>query len=379
MIRRRSRKGLPALQANEMSYEKTYWLGITPDLAPPVGGFAIGVIFGVIVTITNFCTIGAIADVTLSGDWRRFRSWGLAAAVALAGAQALDGAGLVHLASSVYLASSLDWVGALAGGLVFGAGMALAGGCPSRNLVRAAAGDLRSLTTLIVMAVFAHVALNGAVAPLREAASAATAIALPSGMTVSLADLCAFAIGADGQALRPWLAGLLVAGLLSWCLASRHFRASPRHVLAGLGVGACAVAGWAVTGAARDEFALVPVVPMSLGFVRPVADEMDYAMRFTGIPTTSFGVGLVAGCLAGALAVALARGTVVPRGFAGTGDTGRNLAGAAMMGLGGVLALGCSIGQGVSGISTMAATSFMATGAIIAGAMAGLRYLEARA
>src|SRR5262245_13463824 len=125
------------------------------------GGLIIGVIFGAVVIITNFCTMGAIADIVTFGDYRRFRSWVLAAAIALAGTQALDAAGIVSLGQSIYLHGRVNWFGSLAGGLVLGFGMVLAGGCPSRNLARAGCGDLRALTTVLIMGVSAPVAMTG--------------------------------------------------------------------------------------------------------------------------------------------------------------------------------------------------------------------------
>jgi len=343
------------------------------------GGFVIGFIFGAIVIATNFCTMGAIADIVTRGDYRRFRSWVLAAAVALIGAQALAAAGFLQLDQSVYLRGGLHWFGSIAGGLIFGFGMVLAGGCPSRNIARAGAGDLRALTTLLVIALFAHMAMGGLLGPARVLVDRYTVASMPGGSPPSLADFAAHLAGVDGAgALRLALALTLASAALFYCFISRPFRSSPRHMLAGATIGGCAVAGWVITTLAHDDFAVTPVAPTSLSFVRPVAESVDYVTRFTGMTAMDFGVALVMGAFAGAMAMALLTRRFRIVGFADGADTSRNLAGAALMGVGGVLALGCSIGQGVAGVSTMAMDSFLAFAAIAAGAVMGIKSIEDR-
>jgi uncharacterized protein len=343
------------------------------------GGFAIGLVFGAIVLTTNFCTMGAIADIVTLGDYRRFRSWILAAAVALTGTQALVALGAVDLSQSIYMRGALDWFGSLAGGVIFGFGMVLAGGCPSRNLARAGAGDLRALTSLLVLALFAHMAMGGLLGSARRSVQGLTEMALPAGVTPSLADLATYIAGwhEEGWA-RLAVAGLLALGAFLYCFGDAQFRASRRHVLGGAAVGLCAIAGWEVTALAQDEFAEIRVMPASLSFVRPVAESIDYLARFTGMKTMGFGVALTIGCIAGALGAALATGRFRLMGFADSADTVRHLTGAALMGVGGVMALGCSIGQGVTGISTMAAGAFLAFAAMATGAVMGVKYLESR-
>lgn len=344
-----------------------------------ISGFVIGFLFGAITFATNFCTMGAISDLVVSGDGRRFRSWILASALALAGTQALAAAGLLNLEDSIYLQGRMNWFGAILGGLIFGFGMVLAAGCPSRNLTRAGAGDLRSLTVLIVMALFAYIAISGVLAPLRVWLENLTSLAPPSGMTSSVSDLAAFVLGAqDLNALRLIIGFTIAAAATVYCLCDAAFRTSIPHMGAGLGVGLCAIAGWAATAFAIDEFAAQPSRPTSLTFVRSTAETIDVLMRFTALNSVGFGVMLIAGCIVGAFSVAASTGRFRLHGFAGTADTMRNLAGAALMGVGGVVALGCSIGQGVTGVSTMAAASFLAFAAMSMGAVAGIKFLENR-
>jgi uncharacterized membrane protein YedE/YeeE len=344
-----------------------------------IGGFAIGFAFGATVFVTNFCTMGAIADIVTSQDYRRFRSWVLAAGVALAGSQALAMLGAVDLSQSIYLRGGLNWLGNLAGGLIFGFGMVLAGGCPSRNLVRAGAGDLRALTTLLVMGLFAHIALTGLLSAARTTLHGLTEIDPPAGSTQSLADLAAYLAGAGhGMAARIAVAGSLAASALLYCFSDARFRSSWRHVASGIAVGLCAIAGWGLTAFADDEFAETRVTPASLSFIASVGQSLDYLTRVSSMQSMSFGAAIVFGCLAGGFGAALATGRFQLQGFADAADTGRNLAGAALMGIGGVMALGCSIGQGVTGISTMAAGSFLAFAAMASGAVIGVKYLESR-
>jgi uncharacterized membrane protein YedE/YeeE len=341
-----------------------------------VGGLLIGALFGAVVLATNYCAMGSLSDIHNFGDWRRFRAWLLAATTALVGAQLLQASGVVALDKSMYLAGAgLNWVGHVLGGLIFGFGMVFAGGCPSRNLARAGAGDLRSLTTLIVLGLVAYAAIGGILAPARVALEQATSLPLGS------AHQSLGALLADALSLPPGTAGLAVtaaiaAGVLAYCLRDEAFRASPVHIVSGLGVGLVVVAGWALTGLAFDDMATRPLPPISLTYVRPAGDTLQWLMLYTATPTPGFGAASVLGALLGALAVSLATGKFRLSTFADTGDTLRNLAGAALMGLGGVMALGCTVGQAVTGVSTLALGSFLTFAAMVAGGFYGLRVLE---
>jgi uncharacterized membrane protein YedE/YeeE len=340
-----------------------------------LGGLAVGFLFGAVVFATNFCAMGSLSDIHNFGDWRRFRAWILAGATALIGAQALQAGGIVALDKSMYLASAnINWAGHILGGLMFGLGMVFTGGCPSRNLARAGAGDLRSLVTLVVLGLFAYMAIRGILAPARAALEQAT----------SVTDLASASLGdilARSASLAPVTGALLVTALLAtaallYCFGNKGFRASAVHVFSGLAIGLIVVAGWALTGLAYDDMATKPMPPISLTYVRPAGDALLWLALFTADPMPGFGTTSVFGALLGACAAALAMGRFRIATFSDTGDTLRNLAGAALMGLGGVMALGCTIGQGVTGISTLALGSFLTFAAIVAGGFWGLRLLE---
>ncbi len=328
--------------------------------------FAGGLLFGAVVQRTHFCTMGAIADLVLFQDWRRMRAWLLAIAVALLGSQALDVSGIIDLGRSHQRSSDLLWLGALLGGLLFGFGMTLTGGCSSRNIVRFGAGNLKSLIVLLVMGIVGYMTMNGL-------------LALPRLQLETIGR-----IEAADQGLPGWLglgetatlalALVLGTSLLFFCFRDEKFRRSPKDMTAGLVLGALIPFGWLVTGLlGADDFEPVPLA--SFSFVAPVSRGLIYLMTYPS-STISFGIATVGGVLAGAFLMAKYTGDFRLEGFAGLDDLGRHLTGAVMMGVGGVLGLGCTIGQGVTGISTLALGSFLTLAAIMAGGVLGIRYLE---
>lgn len=342
-----------------------------------LGGLLIGCLFGAVVFATNFCAMGSLSDIHNFGDWRRFRAWMLAAATALIGAQLLQAAGVVALDKSMYLASSsINWAGHILGGLIFGFGMVFTGGCPSRNLARAGAGDLRSLLTLVVLGLFAHMTIRGVFAPTRAALEQATSFNGFKAPTQGAGDVLAATAGLASATGTIAAAVVLAAAALAYCFADKRFRASPVHVSSGLAIGLIVVAGWALTGLAFDDMATKPAPPISLTYVRPTGDALQWLVLYTADPMPGVGVASVFGALLGAFATALAMRRFRITAFSDTGDTLRNLGGAALMGIGGVLALGCTIGQGITGVSTLALGSFLTLASIIAGGFWGLRVLE---
>jgi uncharacterized membrane protein YedE/YeeE len=344
-----------------------FWLAI--------GGLVIGFVFGAVVFRTNFCTMGSVSDIVNLGDWRRFRAWVLAAVTALTGAQLLHWLGVVDLTKSMYLAASFNWFGYVVGGLIFGFGMVFAGGCPSRNLARAGAGDLRSLLTLVIVGIFAYMAIGGIIGPVRAAIEQATSFALPTA-TQGVGDLVDRALALSAGSGRIFASLIIVLAGLAYCFMDAEFRSSPVHVWSGIGVGLCVVAGWALTGLAFDEMADRPTQPISLTYVRPSGDTLEWLQRYTAAPMPGFGVATVLGALLGAFAAAKSMDRFRILTFSDAGDTVRTLLGAMMMGVGGVMALGCTVGQGITGVSTLALGSFITFAAIVAGAVVGLKALE---
>lgn len=341
------------------------------------GGLLIGIVFGFIVYRTNFCTMGSISDILSFGDYRRFRAWLLAGAVAILGVWWLEGAGVADMTQSMYLTPQFGWGGHIVGGLMFGFGMVFAGGCISRNLVRAGGGDLRSIVVLLITGIFAYVTIGGILGPVR--------VALFGPLTTDLAGL-----GMDDQrtgSLITALTGmgantantvsvLAVAGaILIYCFANKSFRTSPRMIVAGAGIGACAVAGWFVTGLTFDEFADTPQL-VSLTYTRPMGDTLEYFMRFTALGAPGFAVVTTLGALLGGFLGALSMRRLHLTTFADSQDSIRNMFGAALMGIGGVLALGCTVGQAITGLSTLAIGSIITFIFITVGGIIGVKTME---
>jgi uncharacterized protein len=346
------------------------------QLVLAIGGLLIGAAFGATVYWTNYCAMGSLSDIHNFNDYRRFRAWILAAATALLGTQLLAVAGIVALERSMYLASTFNWFGHIAGGFIFGIGMVFAGGCPSRNLARAGGGDLRSLLMLIVLGLVAYMTIAGLIAPVRATLEGATAFRLGSAPSQGIGDLFSTLTGLSRQAVNLVFTVLIGAAALVFCFGDFRFRNSRVHIYSGIAVGLTVIAGWAVTGLAFDDMATRPVPPVSLTFIRPTGDTLQWLTLFTAAPAPGFGVASVFGALAGAFGAAMAKGRFRLETFSDTDDALRNLMGAAMMGVGGVMALGCTVGQAITGVSTLALGSFVTFGAIVAGGFYGLKLLE---
>jgi hypothetical protein len=339
-------------------------------------GLLAGVVFGATAQRTGFCTMGAISDVVNLQDYRRLRAWLLAIAVAIAGSQALHLSGAVDLGKSIYLTANLGWLGAIIGGLMFGFGMTLTGGCGNKTLVRLGAGNLKSLVVALVLGVFAYMTLRGLIGVARINFIESTNADLTSvGVaTQGIPDLLAAGTGLSLAGLRWVVAAAVVLGLLWYCFKDAEFRASTQNIAGGLIIGTLIPLGWIITGiVGADDFDPVPLA--SFTFVAPIGEGLMYLMAFTGA-TINFGIAAVAGVVLGSFLVAVATRTFRIESFADRGDMLRHLAGGALMGTGGVLALGCTIGQGITGLSTLAFGSVIAVLAIVAGSVYGFKYLE---
>ena len=342
------------------------------ELAPvhfvAAGGFALAAVFGFVANKTNFCTMGAVSDMLHMGSLGRLGAWFFAMGLAILGTQALDAAGLVDLAGAIYLTPNFGWLGYVVGGLAFGVGMTLAAGCGQRNLVRAGGGNLKALVVLLVLGITAYTTLRGLLGLLRINVFEAPNVALDEhGLDgQGLATLLAPALGIESpETLRFALAVLLGGGLIAFALSQSAFRRSFDNLLAGVVLGAVVTGGWFVTGyLGNDDFEPVPLE--SLTFIAPVGNAINYSMTFTG-STINFGIAAVLGMIAGSFARAVTSGTFRIETFSTRSEMVSHLAGGLLMGFGGVLALGCTIGQGVTGMSTLAAGSLIAVACIIFG------------
>ncbi len=350
-----------------------------PGLYLALGGLAIGFVFGYLIYRTNFCTMGSISDIMNLGDYSRFRAWILAAVTALIGAQVLHYLEVIDLTKSMYLSQNFNWLGNMLGGLMFGYGMVFAGGCASKNLARVGGGDLRSALTLTVMGIVGYMSIGGIIGPLRNAMAQNTSLSL-EGMigspTQGLGELIASAAATPSTPTTLIVAGVISAIALIYIFSSKDYRAQPIHIVSGIGIGLCVVAGWLLTGLAFDELADKPITPVSLTYVRPTGDMLEWLQRFTAETTPGFGVSTVLGALLGSFSAAMIAGRFKITTFADVADTKRNLYGAVLMGIGGVVALGCTVGQAITGVSTLAIGSFVTFIAIVIGGIIGMKRFE---
>ena len=345
--------------------------------------FALAAAFGAIAQRSHFCTMGAVADIVNMGDWTRMRMWVLAIAVAMIGFNAMVAAGWLQASHSLYAAPRLIWLSYALGGLMFGFGMVLASGCGSKTLVRIGGGSLKSLVVFCVLGIAAYATLRGITAVARVATVDAVAITLPSGQ--DLPSLLAYFTGAARTTLAAWLGGGLGLLIIAWVMSRREGRTA-EVVWTGLGIGAVVVGVWWVSGrmahlaehpvTLEEVFLATNSQRMeSLSFVAPVAYTLDWLILFSDkSKLLTIGIVSTLGVVCGSAVVALATRSFRWEGFGGTEDTANHLVGAVLMGVGGVTALGCTIGQGLSGVSTLAIGSFIALAAIIAGAVAALHY-----
>ena len=345
--------------------------------------FALAVVFGAIAQRTHFCTMGAVSDIVSMGDWTRMRMWLMAIGVAMLGFNAMVGLGWVEARHSVYAGPRLLWLSYLVGGLMFGFGMVLASGCGSKTLVRIGGGNLKSLVVFVVLGVAAYATLRGITAVARVATLDAVAITLPAGQ--DLPSLLSHLSGAGRQTLALLLGAGIGGALLIYGLASPQGRTADA-LWAGLGIGTVIAAVWWVSGRlghlAEHPLTLEEVFLAtnsqrmeSLSFVAPIAYTLDWLILFSDkSKLLTIGIVSTLGVIVGSAGVALATRSFRWEGFASTEDTANHLVGATLMGVGGVTAMGCTVGQGLSGVSTLAIGSFIALASIIGGAVLAMRY-----
>ena len=334
------------------------------------GAFFIGVLFGIIAEFSRYCASAALAEwapgreqssAAVNGH-PRSKQYLAAVLVALAGTQALFVSQNIDLAQSIYWSVPIRPLALIAGGLLFGAGMVLAGGCVSRLLVLAASGNGRSIVTLLVTGIAGYATLRGILSYPRIWLENAWSLETAPAQLYETGAVSSLSVAAGIAVILIGLLGLLVV------------RSGSKGLLTGAAVGLVVVAGWAVTGiVGADEFE--PTQLASLSFVAPAGETIQYLMIFTG-DTIRFSVALLGGVLVGALASALAGRRFHLKGFTAENSLARYLIGGLLMGFGGVTALGCSVGQGLSGISTGSLSSVIAVLAIAAGGY-GMMWLRA--
>ncbi|HMM47471.1 MAG TPA: YeeE/YedE family protein [Thiobacillaceae bacterium] len=364
--------------------------------------FALALVMGAVVNKTNFCTMGAVSDWVNMGDSGRMRAWVLAIAVAVLGVAGLEAAGLVNVNSTFppYRQTNLVWLENVFGGALFGIGMTLASGCGNKTLIRIGGGNLKSVMVLLVIGVVAYFMIN----PFPGSDKTLYSVLFhswTSPVSTALAtnqDLGAM-LSADAGTGRVWAGGVIGLLLLVWAFASADFRGSFDNVLGGLVVGLVVLGAWFVTSnvmvdadgeilslqayvqdwelyAPADAVrpaAAGPLAAQSFTFINPMGQTLGYAAGGFARTLLTFGIMAVAGVIAGSFLWALLSRSFRVEWFASAGDFANHFVGAILMGLGGILAMGCTIGQGVTGFSTLALGSILTFFAIVAGAAATMK------
>lgn len=331
-------------------------------------GFIIAGIFGFVGNKTHFCSMGAISDVINMGSKGRLGAWFLAIGIAILGAQFLFLQGLVDLNASVYLSPNLYILSYILGGILFGIGMTLAAGCGQRNLIRLGGGNLKALVVILVLGVTAYMTMRGLLALVRlNWVYAVNADLTNQGINdQSLVSYVGVLLNLENTAWLRKIGGFLIAtGFITYAFKHKEFRTSFDNIFAGTVIGACVIAAWYVTGyIGQDDFD--PVTPQGMAFIGPTGNAISYLMTFTGAQI-NFGIAVALGMIAGSFLYAIMSSSFRIETFSNKSEMISYLIGAVLMGFGGVLSFGCTIGQGVTGMSTLAMGSILALISIIFG------------
>ena len=353
--------------------------------------FAIAAIMGATANKTNFCTMGAVSDWVNMDDKGRLRAWLLAVAVAMGGVLVLEALGKVNLAGATfppYRTANFAWLRYLLGGLMFGVGMTLASGCGNKTLVRIGGGNIKSLVVLAIASTMAYLMLwtdfygnffDSWMSPLSIKLGALGAKSQTlDGIVGGLAGM------EDTSTLHLIIGGVLVLGLLAYAFASEDFRGNRDNILGGVVIGLAIVAGWYLSGSAMGaewkewaEMADTPpsrVEVQSFTFISPMGDGVRYLLNPKDFSLVNFGIAALAGVIAGSFIYAVATRSFRVEWFVNGGDFANHAFGAVLMGVGGVLSMGCTVGQAITGVSTLAIGSILTFAAIVAGAAATMKY-----
>lgn len=327
-----------------------------------------GVLLGLAARVGRFCTLGAIEDVLYSSDDRRMRMWGVAIGVAIIGTQLAIANGGMDGGEAAYLTRVWNPLATIIGGLMFGYGMALSGNCGYGALARLGGGDFRAFVIVIVLGLSAYLVMSGPLAharvwlfPVQEGATN------PQGFT----DFFESSLG-----LSPLVTGLSMGvAILVFALASKRMLTSPMMILWGVVVGGVIISGWVGTyWVAQVGFGNEPVESHS--FAAPIGDTIYYAMTASG-NELSFSVGSVVGVVLGAFIGSIRKGHFRWEACDDPRELKRQMLGAALMGPGAILAVGCSVGQGLSAFSVLSFSAPVAFISVMLGASLGLRHLIA--
>jgi uncharacterized protein len=366
---------------------------LTPEQISSLGSQAllitlfITTILGIIMQKTSFCTLGAVSDGILMEDWSRMRQWCLAIGIAILGVALMSHLGWIDVSKSFYTGNRVLYLSTVIGSTLFGIGMVLASGCGSKTLIRIGGGNLKSIVVFIVLGLVAYMTMRGFLGIMK--ANTIDKVSLSLNTNQDLPSILSASFGIAKENLRSILALIIGGAFIGFAVLKKSFW-NTENLLAGIGVGVGITAIWWVSGhyahltedpnTLQEAFLVTNSGRMeSLSFVAPYAFALDW-MMFTSDKSKVLTIGIVAviGMILGSAISSILSKNFRWESFRGVEDTANHLVGAALMGFGGVTAVGCTVGQGLSGLSTLALNSFIAFPGFILGAYIGLQYLQWR-
>ena len=349
--------------------------------------FVITFLLGAIMQKTGFCSMGAISDAFIMSSWDRLRQWFLAIGVAIVGYALMSYCGLIDPLKSFYTGNKFLWLSTIVGSTLFGFGMVLASGCGSKTLIRIGGGNLKSIIVFMVLGLTAYMTMRGFLGVVRVNTLDTFFIAFNTPQ--DLPSLLSAPLGIARINLHLALGLVIGFAFIAYALANKAFWTA-NNLFAGIAVGLAICAVWWISGnlgfVAEDPNTLEEVFLVtnsgrmeSLSFVAPYAYSLDWLMMYSDTSKVlTVGIVAVAGMILGSAFVSVVTKSFRWESFRNTEDTANHLVGAALMGFGGVTALGCTVGQGLSGISTLALSSLLALPGFILGAYVALLYLKIR-
>jgi uncharacterized membrane protein YedE/YeeE len=349
--------------------------------------FAVTFVLGATMQKTGFCSMGAIADIFIISSWNRLRQWFLAIGTAIIGFTLLAHLGWIDSLKSFYTGNKFLWLSTIIGSVLFGFGMVLASGCGSKTLIRIGGGNLKSVVVFLVLGLTAYMTMRGFLAVIRT--NTVDLVSITFATPQDLPSLLAGPLGVSRVNLHLVLGLIFGSAFIAFALFDKAFWTF-ENLLAGISVGLAITAVWWISGAIghvaedpntlEEAFLLTNSGRMeSLSFVAPYAYSLDWLMMYSDTSKViTIGIAAVAGMILGSACMALLSKSFRWESFRNTEDTANHLVGAALMGFGGVTALGCTVGQGLSGISTLALSSLIALPGFIFGGYLGVRYLQFR-
>ena len=341
-------------------------------------GLGLGVVLGFVASKTNFCTMGAVSDVVNMGSWGRMRAWILAISISIIGTNILSYLGLLDLSKTIYTGASFPFLTFLVGGLTFGVGMTLASGCGNKTLLRIGAGNLKSLVVFVFMGFSAIATLKGILGAFRVSVLSSPDVTIQLDHSQTLPSFVAGLGGMDSKTLQLVVAATIALAMLIFVFKSKEFRHELDNNISGIVIGLIIVAAWYITGhlgyAENPEtmemtfMGTASHLAESMSFVAPSAYTLEYLGYWTDTSNViTFSVASAMGVVVGSFLYALSSKSFRWEYFNSAKDMGSHIIGAILMGFGGITALGCTIGQGMTGVSTLSLGSFLALVSIITG------------